>query len=89
MLQESGVTGALHVRELVDLFRAYYPNPMSTADALALAVGAGQVERLGIARAFARRPQRDRSSASAYIDVGLYISMNISALLTSSMSSPT
>ena len=35
MLQESGVNGALHVRELVELFRAYYPSPMPTADALA------------------------------------------------------
>src|SRR6266700_5148387 len=37
MLQESGVNGALHVRELVDLFRAYYPHPMSTERAIALA----------------------------------------------------
>jgi ABC-2 type transport system ATP-binding protein len=37
MLQESGVNGALHVRELVDLFRAYYPHPMSADRALSLA----------------------------------------------------
>jgi len=37
MLQESGVNGALHVRELVDLFRAYYPNPMPAERAIALA----------------------------------------------------
>jgi ABC-2 type transport system ATP-binding protein len=37
MLQESGVNSALHVRELVDLFRAYYPHPMPAERALALA----------------------------------------------------
>jgi ABC-2 type transport system ATP-binding protein len=37
MLQESGVNGALHVRELVDLFRAYYPDPLPADRALALA----------------------------------------------------
>ena len=37
MLQESGVNGALRVRELVDLFRAYYPNPLPAARAIALA----------------------------------------------------
>jgi len=37
MLQESGTTGVLTVRELVDLFRAYYPSPLSTARAIALA----------------------------------------------------
>jgi ABC-2 type transport system ATP-binding protein len=37
MLQESGVNGALHVRELVDLFRAYYPRPMAADRAIALA----------------------------------------------------
>jgi ABC-2 type transport system ATP-binding protein len=37
MLQESGVNGALHVRELVDLFRAYYPDPMPAERAIALA----------------------------------------------------
>ena len=37
MLQESGVNAALHVRELVDLFRAYYPHPMPAQRAIALA----------------------------------------------------
>ncbi len=37
MLQESGVLAALHVRELVDLFRAYYPHPMDAERAIALA----------------------------------------------------
>ena len=37
MLQESGVNGALHVRELVDLFRAYYPRPMPADRAIGLA----------------------------------------------------
>jgi len=37
MLQESGVHGALTVRELVDLFRSYYPNPMPAERAIALA----------------------------------------------------
>jgi ABC-2 type transport system ATP-binding protein len=37
MLQESGVSGTLKVRELVDLFRSYYPHPMPAARALALA----------------------------------------------------
>jgi len=37
MLQESGINGALHVRELVDLFSAYYPHPMPVDRAIALA----------------------------------------------------
>src|SRR5438094_4465670 len=37
MLQESGVSGALKVRELVELFRTYYPRPMPAARAIALA----------------------------------------------------
>jgi ABC-2 type transport system ATP-binding protein len=37
MLQESGVPGVLTVRELVDLFRAYYPRPLPTDRAIALA----------------------------------------------------
>jgi len=37
MLQESGTTGVLTVREIVDLFRAYYPSPLPTARAIALA----------------------------------------------------
>jgi ABC-2 type transport system ATP-binding protein len=37
MLQESGVPGTLTVRELIDLFRAYYPRPAPAARAIALA----------------------------------------------------
>src|SRR5579871_1318977 len=37
MLQESGVSGSLTVRELVDLFRSYYPHPMPAERAIAMA----------------------------------------------------
>lgn len=37
MLQESGVTGVLTVRELVDLFRAYYPRSLPAERAIAMA----------------------------------------------------
>jgi ABC-2 type transport system ATP-binding protein len=37
MLQESGVSDVLKVGEVVDLFRTYYPNPISTQRALQLA----------------------------------------------------
>ena len=37
MLQESGITDALHVRELVDQFRSYYPNPLPRDRAIAIA----------------------------------------------------
>src|SRR5215813_905823 len=37
MLRESGTTGVLTVAEIVDLFRAYYPSPLPTARAIALA----------------------------------------------------
>jgi ABC-2 type transport system ATP-binding protein len=37
MLQESGTTGVLTVTEIVNLFRAYYPSPLPTARAIALA----------------------------------------------------
>ncbi len=37
MLQESGVPGMLSVREVVDLFRAYYPAPLAADRAIALA----------------------------------------------------
>jgi ABC-2 type transport system ATP-binding protein len=37
MLQDSGVPGVLTVRELVDLFRSYYPTPLETAAAIGLA----------------------------------------------------
>jgi ABC-2 type transport system ATP-binding protein len=42
MLQESGVPDTLKVRELVDLFRSYYPNPMSIDQAIGLAGLASQ-----------------------------------------------
>src|SRR5262245_43546474 len=48
MLQESGTTGVLTVRELVDLFRAYYPAPLPAARAIALAgLGAKAHARAG------------------------------------------
>lgn len=37
MLQESGVSDVLQVRETVDLFRSYYPNPLSLDRALGMA----------------------------------------------------
>jgi ABC-2 type transport system ATP-binding protein len=37
MLQESGVAGTLTVRETVDLFRTYYPVPLATERAIAMA----------------------------------------------------
>jgi ABC-2 type transport system ATP-binding protein len=37
MLQESGVPGVLTVRELIDLFRAYYPRPLPADRVIALA----------------------------------------------------
>src|SRR5437764_8846588 len=37
MLQESGVPGSLKVRELVELFRSYYPRPMAAERAIAMA----------------------------------------------------
>jgi ABC-2 type transport system ATP-binding protein len=37
MLQDSGVPGTLTVRELVELFRAYYPRPLPAARAIGLA----------------------------------------------------
>jgi ABC-2 type transport system ATP-binding protein len=37
MLQESGVPGVLTVRELIDLFRAYYPRPLPAERVVALA----------------------------------------------------
>ena len=45
MLQESGVTDALTLREVVDLFRAYYPHPMPTSRALEMADLLDQAER--------------------------------------------
>src|SRR5258708_9769652 len=37
MLQESGIPAVLKVRELVDLFRSYYPKPMARDRAIAMA----------------------------------------------------
>ena len=37
MLQESGITSVLTVREIVDVFRAYYPAPLPAARALEMA----------------------------------------------------
>lgn len=37
MLQESGIPNVLKVRELVDLFRSYYPKPMPRERAIAMA----------------------------------------------------
>jgi ABC-2 type transport system ATP-binding protein len=37
MLQESGIPTMLKVRELVDLFRSYYPKPMASDRAIAMA----------------------------------------------------
>ena len=37
MLQESGVNASLTVRELIQLFRTYYPNPMPAERAIAMA----------------------------------------------------
>jgi ABC-2 type transport system ATP-binding protein len=57
MLQESGVNGALHVRELVDLFRAYYPHPLPADRALALA---GLREQASVAASKLSGGQRQR-----------------------------
>jgi ABC-2 type transport system ATP-binding protein len=45
MLQESGVPGVLTVRELVDLFRAYYPAPLGADVAIGLAGLAEQASK--------------------------------------------
>jgi len=37
MLQESGIPAMLKVREIVDLFRSYYPRPMASDRAIAMA----------------------------------------------------
>jgi ABC-2 type transport system ATP-binding protein len=37
MLQESGIPTVLKVREMVDLFRSYYPKPMASDRAIAMA----------------------------------------------------
>ncbi|MEV0430522.1 ABC transporter ATP-binding protein/permease [Micromonospora sp. NPDC050495] len=45
VLQNSGLPGTLRVRELVELFRAYYPEPMDTQEVLDLAGLADLAER--------------------------------------------
>src|SRR6266705_7206744 len=37
MLQESGVPGVLRVEEIIDLFRSYYPAPLSRSQAIQMA----------------------------------------------------
>jgi ABC-2 type transport system ATP-binding protein len=68
MLQESGVPQVLKVREIVDLFRAYYPKPMprdraiamagleEKADALVKELSGGQRQRLYFALAVCGDP---------------------------------
>jgi ABC-2 type transport system ATP-binding protein len=68
MLQESGVPGMLRVREIVDLFRSYYPSPLPTAEAIAMAgleekaqslvkdLSGGQHQRLYLALAVCGNP---------------------------------
>jgi ABC-2 type transport system ATP-binding protein len=57
MLQESGVSGALKVGELVELFRTYYPNPMPARRALEMA---GLVEQADTQSAKLSGGQRQR-----------------------------
>ena len=57
MLQESGVPGQLTVRELVELFRAYYPTPLAATDAIGLA---GLGAQAGITAAKLSGGQRQR-----------------------------
>jgi ABC-2 type transport system ATP-binding protein len=57
MLQESGVNGALKVRELVELFRTYYPHPMPASRAIALA---GLEEQANVQSAKLSGGQRQR-----------------------------
>ncbi len=68
MLQESGVPGMLRVTEIVDLFRSYYPAPLSAAEAIAMAgleekarslvkdLSGGQHQRLYLALAVCGNP---------------------------------
>lgn len=69
MLQESGVGGALTVRETVRLFRSYYPRPLPLAETLVLAgledvagrlvarLSGGQRQRLYFALAICGNPE--------------------------------
>src|SRR6202171_5014717 len=68
MLQESGIPTVLKVRELVDLFRSYYPKPMARDRAIAMAgleekanaqvkeLSGGQKQRLSFALAVCGDP---------------------------------
>src|SRR5207249_8645731 len=68
MLQESGVPGMLRVTEIVDLFGSYYPSPLPTAEAIAMAgleekarslvkdLSGGQRQRLYLALAVCGNP---------------------------------
>jgi ABC-2 type transport system ATP-binding protein len=47
VLQESGVTGVLTAREIVDLVRAYYPAPLPADESLALA-GLGELAAMRV-----------------------------------------
>jgi ABC-2 type transport system ATP-binding protein len=69
MLQESGTTGVLTVREIVALFGAYYPSPLPTDQAVAMAgladkadaristLSGGQRQRLYFALAICGNPE--------------------------------
>jgi ABC-2 type transport system ATP-binding protein len=69
MLQESGIPAMLKVREIVDLFRSYYPKPMATdraismagleekANALVKELSGGQRQRLYFALAVCGDPE--------------------------------
>src|SRR5438093_11519184 len=68
MLQESGVPGMLRVEEIVDLFRSYYPAPLSRSEAIQMAgleakahslvkdLSGGQHQRLYLALAVCGNP---------------------------------
>jgi ABC-2 type transport system ATP-binding protein len=68
MLQDSGVPGMLRVAEIVDLFRSYYPSPLTAKDAIRMAgleekthslvkdLSGGQRQRLYLALAVCGNP---------------------------------
>ncbi|MGV2983776.1 ABC transporter ATP-binding protein [Microbacterium sp. AGC85] len=68
-LQHANLHDALTARELVDLYRSFYPNPLDTDEALAMVelqeraktrfgnLSGGQMQRLSIALALVGRPQ--------------------------------
>lgn len=68
-LQEAYLHGSLTVRELVDLYRSFYPDPMDTEDALSIVelqekagtkfdnLSGGQMQRLSIVLALIGRPR--------------------------------